>query len=96
MIVNSTELDLPTKFIRPKSFNAYQCKGNCSLTQPGKYIIHSLMKDYLEEKKGIEADSDACCVPTKLRPMTFIYHVENLGFVNRTFDNMIVEECGCY
>ena len=54
------------------------------------------MKDYLEEKKGIKADSDACCVPTKLRPMTVIYHVENVGFVVRTFDNMIVEECGCY
>ena len=70
MIVNSTELGLPTKFIRPKSFNAYQCKGICSLQQRGKYIIHSLMKGYLEEKKGIKADySYTDQFPDKLYPI---------------------------
>lgn len=96
MIVNTTELGLPGKHVTPESFNAYQCKGKCSLKQWKKYIIHSLLKDYLEEKRGIKPSGDVCCIPTKLRPMSVKYYAENGGFVVRTFRDMIVEECGCY
>ncbi|PFX24597.1 nodal homolog [Stylophora pistillata] len=96
MIVHTAELGLPTKYIQPEKFNAYQCKGKCSLKQWRKYIIHSLLKAYLEDKKGIKVDNNACCVPTKLRPMSLFYYNETLGFVRHILTNAIVEECGCY
>ena len=97
MIVHSADLGLSDKFIRPESFNAYQCKGRCSLSQPEKWVLHSLVMRFLKEKKGTKTDGQACCIPTKMRPMTFINYVGNHGsFVMRTFKNMIVEECGCY
>lgn len=96
MIVHTAELGLPTKYIQPEKFNAYQCKGKCSLKQWRKYIIHSLLKAYLEDKKGIKVDNNACCVPTKLRPMSLFYYNETLGFVRHILTDAIVEECGCY
>lgn len=44
-------------------------------SRESKSFRHSLLKDYLEEM-GIKADSDACCVPTKLRPMSLVYYEE--------------------
>ncbi|KAL9979112.1 hypothetical protein ACROYT_G016724 [Oculina patagonica] len=97
LIVHTKDLGLSTKSIWPESFNAYRCKGKCSLTPKKKFINHSLLKAFLKKKKGIKTDGEACCVPTKLRPMSFVYDIKGRGsFVLHTFQDMIVEECGCY
>ncbi|KAJ7380729.1 hypothetical protein OS493_007102 [Desmophyllum pertusum] len=98
MIVHTADLGLSAKSIHPESFNAFQCKGKCSLTQRKKFITHSLIKALVKQKKGIKTDGmEACCVPTKLLPMSLMYYIEKRGaFVMRTFKDMIVEECGCY
>ena len=96
MIVNASDLGLSAKFIRPESFNAYQCRGKCSLTQGKTFIPHSLLEAFVN-KKGIKTDGEGCCVPTKVQPMSVIYYVEELGIFERhTFLDMIIEECGCY
>ncbi len=96
-IVHTKDFGSSTKSIRPESFNAYQCKGKCSLTPKKKFVNHSLLKAFLKIKKGIKTDGEACCIPTKLRPMSFIYHSEERGsLVMDTYQDMIVEECGCY
>ncbi|KAJ7380990.1 hypothetical protein OS493_004584 [Desmophyllum pertusum] len=96
MIVHTADLGLFAKVIKPESFNAFQCKGRCSLTQRKKFINHSLLKAIVKKKKGIKTEGEACCVPTKLRPKYFLFYIENRGYVIRTFKDMIVEDCGCY
>ena len=97
MLIHTADLGLSPKFTKPESFNAYQCRGQCSLTQRNNFVNHSLMKVLMKNGKGIKTDSEACCVPTKLRPMSFIYYVEEReSFVTRTYQDMIVEECGCF
>ena len=94
MIVNTADLGFLDTIIAPAKFNAYQCKGKCSSTQRKKSVNHSLLKALMEKKKGIEGE--ACCVPTKLRPMSFLYIDEHGMVVMRKYNDMIVEECGCY
>lgn len=96
MIVNSMALSSSVKIIHPKSFNAFQCSGKCSETEKTKFINHSLLKDFVLQKKGIKRNEEPCCFPTKLKPITFIYKTDNGGFVIRAVKDLIVEECGCH
>ena len=94
--MNTSDLGLHTKFIRPESFNAYQCRGKCSLTQGKPFTLHSLLEAFVN-KKGKKTDGDGCCVPTKMRPLSVIYYNEEGGFYElRSFRDMIIDECGCY
>ena len=96
LLVNLTELGMSVKYIRPKSFNAYQCRGQCSLTQGRPFTPHSLLEAFVN-KEGNKTDGEGCCVPTKLRPLSLIYYVKEHGMFERhTFKDMIIEECGCY
>lgn len=97
MMVNSSDLGLPSKYIIPERFNAYQCKGKCNPRQPNRFVLHSLLKAFMNEKKKGSSTDDitTCCIPIKLRPMRFFYYYKG-EFVVQTFNMMIVEECGCY
>ena len=88
------ELGLSEEIIAPDGFNAYQCKGKCSSTQRKKFPNRWAIMALLEKKKGIEIDDEACCVPTKLAPISALVF-ENGQIVLKTLDDMVVEECGC-
>jgi growth differentiation factor 1/3 len=49
----------------------------------------------LEKKTGIKIDDKACCVPTKLGPISTLFFEKNGNVVLKKFDDMVVEECGC-
>ena len=49
----------------------------------------------LKQKKGIEINDEACCVPTKLAPISALVFEKNGHTVLKKFDDMVVEECGC-
>ena len=83
-----------SEILAPDGFNAYQCKGKCSPTQRKKFPNRSTLMAWLEKKKGIQIDGEACCVPTKLAPIS-VLSAKNGNVVLETFDDMVVEECGC-
>ena len=95
LYVSFADIGLSEEIIAPDGFNAYQCKGKCSSTQQKKFPNRSAIMALLEKKKGIEIDHEACCVPTKLAPISVIVHERNGHIVLRTFDDMVVQECGC-
>ena len=95
MYVNFAELGLSDEIIAPDGFNAYQCKGKCSSTKQKKFPNRSAIMALLEKKKRIEIDDKACCVPTKLAPISVIVYEKNGHIVLRNFDDMVVKECGC-
>ncbi|KAL9979116.1 hypothetical protein ACROYT_G016728 [Oculina patagonica] len=90
MFVNFADIGLYDTIIAPPGFKAYQCKGKCSPTN------HSLLKALIEKKNGIKTNDEACCVPTKLKPLFVLFMGENNKVVLRMVNDMIVEECGCY
>ena len=64
LLVKTSDLAWPTKVIKPESFNAYQCRGKCSLTQGKTFTPHSLLES-MENKKGNKTDGEGCWAPTK-------------------------------
>ena len=95
MYISFPELGLSDEIITPWRFDAYQCKGKCSSTQRKKFPNRSALMALLEKKKGIEIDDEACCVPTKLAPISALVFEKNGHIVLKKFDDLIVEECGC-
>lgn len=92
MYVNFTEIGLADKVIAPRGFYTFQCEGNC-LTPRKKISNRLAIMALLKKKKGI---SDvACCVPTKLTPISALVVDENGNVVLRKLDDMVVKECGC-
>lgn len=92
MYVSFTEIGLADEIISPRGFDAFQCEGSCSSAQRKKFPNRLALMALLEKKKGI--NGVACCVPTKLAPITFlVFH--NGSVALRKFDDMVVKECGC-
>lgn len=96
MYVSFQSLGLSDKIIAPGGFSAHFCKGKCSSSQRKKFPNRSTLMALLEKKKGIKVDDDeACCVPTKLGPISVLLFDGNDNIVLQKFDDMVVEECGC-
>ena len=95
MYASLTGLDLSDEIIAPDGFNAYRCKGKCSSTLRKKFPNRSGLMALLEKKKGIEINDEACCLLTKLAPISVIFYQKNGQIVLRKFGGMVVEECGC-
>ena len=95
MYVSFTRIGLSDEIIAPEGFNANQCKGKCSSTRRKKFPNRSPFIALLEKKKGIKVDDEACCVPTKLAPISVLLLDKNNNVVQRKFDDMVVKECGC-
>jgi len=95
LIVGSKNLTEYVKIIYPRSFNAYQCTGKCSETDKANFVNHSILKSLVLQVKGIKSEDKPCCAATKLKPISIIYRTDN-GFMIRTVQNLIVEECGCH
>ena len=97
MTVNLSDLGLSDTVISPRMFHAYQCKGKCDLKQPHKFNEHSLMKALLNSKnKSNTTDgTEACCVPVKFGSLSLLYLSDKGSVELRTFQDMVVEECGC-
>ena len=94
MFVSFAEIGLSDDIIAPEGFDAFQCKGKCSSTQRKKFPNRSALVTLLKKKKGIEINDEACCVPTKLASISALVF-ENGEVLLKTFDDMVVEECGC-
>ncbi|KAM4637116.1 growth/differentiation factor 2 [Discoglossus pictus] len=97
LIVNFKDIGWDTWIIHPKSYDAFECKGECyypltdNLTPTKHAIVQMLMhhKDPQKTKK-------VCCVPTKLDPISLIYK-DDAGVVTlrNNYEGMKVAQCGC-
>ena len=93
MIVNSTALGW-SDWIRPKVFNAFQCRGSCSRDKaPHLQGNHAIIRAVIESSQGKKA-TDSCCIPVSLKPVTVIRHVED-HLILESYD-LEVGECGCF
>ena len=97
MVIESFEFGKTAKVIYPRSFNAYQCSGNCSSnTGKARFINHSILKAFVTQKNGIKGKDGSCCIPSKLKPITLILVTDKNGYLIKTIRDIVVEECACY
>ncbi|KAF7200289.1 southpaw [Nothobranchius furzeri] len=82
--------------VHPKRFNAYRCEGECPTPLDVSFnpTNHAYMQS-LFQLHHPERGSCPSCVPTRLSPLSMLYH-ENDDLMLRHHEEMIVEECGCH
>ncbi|XP_023659145.1 bone morphogenetic protein 10 [Paramormyrops kingsleyae] len=83
--------------LAPTGYEAYECSGTCSypLTKHVTPTKHAIVQT-LVNLKSPQKVSRACCVPTKLDPISLLY-LDDTGVVTYKYkyDGMVVAECGC-
>ncbi|KAM6156465.1 growth/differentiation factor 2 [Erethizon dorsatum] len=95
--VNFEDIGWDSWIIAPKEYDAYECKGGCffplsdDLTPTKHAIVQTLV--HLKHPKKV---GKACCVPTKLSPISILYK-DDIGVptLKYHYEGMSVAECGC-
>lgn len=94
--VDFKDIGWDTWIIQPLGYEAYQCNGVCNppLTSEVSPTKHAILQTLLSVKSP-ERASRACCVPTKLEPISLLYHDNGVITFNHKYEGMVVAECGC-
>lgn len=82
--------------IQPLGYEAYECNGVCNppLTSEVSPTMHAIVQSLLSVRNPGRA-SLACCVPTKLEPISLLYHENGVVTFKHKYEGMVVAECGC-
>ncbi|XP_004583383.2 growth/differentiation factor 2 [Ochotona princeps] len=95
--VNFEDIGWDSWIIAPKEYDAYECQGGCffpladDVTPTKHAIVQTLVHLKFPTKVG-----KACCVPTKLSPISILYK-DDMGVptLKYHYEGMSVAECGC-
>lgn len=83
--------------LAPTGYDAFECTGVCSfpLTKHVTPTKHAIVQTLININNPQKA-ARACCVPTKLDPISLLY-LDDTGIVTYKykFEGMAVAECGC-
>ncbi|XP_032122733.1 growth/differentiation factor 2 [Sapajus apella] len=97
LLVNFEDIGWDSWIIAPKEYEAYECKGGCffpladDVTPTKHAIVQTLVHLKFPTKVG-----KACCVPTRLNPISVLYK-DDMGVptLKYHYEGMSVAECGC-
>lgn len=97
LYVNFKDIGWDSWILEPQGYEAYECTGVCTypLTKHVTPTKHAIVQTLISLKNP-KAVSRACCVPTKLDPISLLY-LDDAGVVTYQykFEGMVVAECGC-
>lgn len=96
LFVDFKDIGWDSWIIQPLGYEAYECKGVCKLpmTPEVSPTKHAIVQSLLSAKSP-ERTSRACCVPTKLDPISLLYHENGVVTFKHKYEGMVVAECGC-
>lgn len=82
--------------IQPLGYEAYECNGVCNspMTSEVSPTRHAVVQSLLSVRNPGRA-SLPCCVPTKLEPISLLYHENGVVTFKHKYEGMVVAECGC-
>ncbi|XP_069826481.1 inhibin beta E chain-like isoform X2 [Dendropsophus ebraccatus] len=84
--------------ISPKGYFMNLCEGRCPVhlaRAPGIAASSHTAIFSLIKANNAYSNLSLCCVPTKRRPLSFLYFDINNTIVKADIPDMIVESCGC-
>lgn len=97
MYVNFKDIGWDSWILAPAGYEAFECAGLCSfpLTKDVTPTKHAIVQTLMNLNNPQHA-ARACCVPTKLEPISLLY-LDDTGVVTykNRFEGMVVAECGC-
>lgn len=96
LFVDFKDIGWDSWVIQPLGYEAYKCNGVCKppLTDEVSPTKHAMVQTLLSVSRP-ERASPACCVPTKLEPISLLYHDNGVITFNHKYEGMVVAECGC-
>ncbi|KAM3874272.1 bone morphogenetic protein 10-like [Diretmus argenteus] len=96
LFVDFKEIGWDAWIIQPLGYEAFECNGVCNppMTSEVSPTKHAIVQTLLSIKSPQRA-SRACCVPTKLEPISLLYHDNGVVTFNHKYEGMVVAECGC-
>ncbi|XP_005100176.1 uncharacterized protein LOC101854803 [Aplysia californica] len=97
MYVDFGKIKWDKLIIFPRGYQAFECRGKC-YTPISKYLTptnHAIIQTKVHASYPKQA-SRACCVPTRLDPISILYWDEH-GEIKYeyTYHEMVATECGC-
>lgn len=96
LYVDFKDIGWDSWIIQPLGYEAYECNGVCNppMTSEVSPTKHAIVQSLLSVKSP-ERASRACCVPTKLEPISMLYHENGVVTFKHKYEGMVVAECGC-
>lgn len=97
MYVDFKDIGWDSFVLAPSGYQAFTCRGVCSfpLAREVTPTNHAVIRTLLNLKSPQSA-SQACCVPTELKPISLLYENENgVVVLNNKYEGMVVKACGC-
>ncbi|XP_074837843.1 bone morphogenetic protein 10 [Carettochelys insculpta] len=96
LYIDFKEIGWDSWIIAPTGYEAYECRGVCSypLTEHVTPTKHAIVQTLVHLKNSQKA-SKACCVPTKLDPISLLYLDAGVVTYKFKYEGMVVAECGC-
>jgi len=82
--------------VAPSGYSAFYCQGDCSLPQRAhsNATNHAIVQSIVNSVNPGAAPKP-CCVPTELSPISMLYMDEYDSVTLKTYQDMVVEGCGC-
>ncbi|KAG8440910.1 hypothetical protein GDO86_006589 [Hymenochirus boettgeri] len=96
LYIDFSEIGWDSWIIAPQGYEAYECRGVCSYPLPDHVTPtrHAIIQT-LAHMKDAQKASKACCVATKLDPISILYRDEGVVTYKFKYEGMVVAECGC-
>ncbi|XP_053552509.1 bone morphogenetic protein 10, partial [Bombina bombina] len=96
LYIDFKEIGWDSWIIAPSGYEAYECRGVCSypLTEHVTPTKHAIVQTLVHMKNAQRA-SKACCVATKLDPISILYLDAGVVTYKYKYEGMVVSECGC-
>uniref|UniRef100_A0A8C5M5R2 Bone morphotic protein 10 n=1 Tax=Leptobrachium leishanense TaxID=445787 RepID=A0A8C5M5R2_9ANUR len=96
LYIDFKEIGWDSWIIAPAGYDAYECRGVCSypLTEHVTPTKHAIVQTLLHMKNAQKANN-ACCVATKLDPISMLYMDAGVVTYKFKYEGMVVSECGC-
>ncbi|XP_063786440.1 bone morphogenetic protein 10 [Pseudophryne corroboree] len=96
LYIDFKEIGWDSWIIAPTGYEAYECRGVCSypLTENVTPTKHAIVQTLIHMKNSQKA-AKACCVATKLDPISILYRDAGVVTYKFKYEGMVVSECGC-
>lgn len=95
LFVDFKEVGWNDWIVAPSGYHAFYCSGECRfpLADHMNSSSHAVVQTMLNSvNSGVPK---ACCVPTDLSPIAMLYLDQHDTVVLKTYQDMVVEGCGC-
>ncbi|XP_055633611.1 protein 60A [Toxorhynchites rutilus septentrionalis] len=97
LYVSFKDLNWQDWIIAPEGYGAFYCSGECNfpLNAHMNATNHAIVQTLVHLMHPTKVPKP-CCAPTKLIPISVLYHIDEANVNLKKYKNMVVKSCGCH